>query len=260
MSNEQVNAVTRTQWLPREGIWINPKVAWLVTEEDIKSNIPWDHINKSDFKDVYGVPTRLSTTDPVANLKWDYLWFRNVDYFRPAAIAWTESYKNVKGTHIRPSYTGHLKGTVAYKNFWKEEARRIMYGYEPVIDGEPCGLRITGEFYFYLNYAVIQKIWKDEHEVIHDETTFPDFLAMDYYYFKEMEARDQPGLYNLDSSYKQPMIVAKSRRKGFEQPLDSLLWSNDGPMLMGDVKVGSEIFGPNGKLLKVLRMYMKLSF
>jgi hypothetical protein len=90
-----------------------------------------------------------------------------------------------------------------------------MYGYEPIVDGEPCGLRITGEFYFYLNYGVIQKAWKDANGLVQEELIFPDFLAMDYYYFKELEARELPSLYGLSSNYKQPMVVAKSRRKGF---------------------------------------------
>lgn len=83
------------------------------------------------------------------------------------------------------------------------------------MDGEPCGLHISGEFYFYLNYAVIQKAWYDKDGTFRDETTFPDFWVMDYYYFKELDARENPSLYGLDSLYRSHMVVAKSRRKGF---------------------------------------------
>jgi len=55
----------------------------------------------------------------------------------------------------------------------------------------------------------------DEFGVLQDQVTFPDFLSMDYYYFKELDSRERPAVYGLDSSHRKHMIVAKSRRKGF---------------------------------------------
>lgn len=203
------------EYLPKENIWINPKVAIHLSDETIKNEIPWDSINRKEFQEVYGKLTKLSLNSPVSNTKWDYIRFVNSNYFRPAAITFLESQKQVRGTKIRPSYCPHIEGTTPYKEFWKEETKRIKYGYEPIIDGEPCGLRISGEFYFYLNYCVIQNIKIDENGKQKDERTFPDFLTMDYYWFKELEARENPEVYELDISYKNSLAVAKSRRKGF---------------------------------------------
>jgi hypothetical protein len=204
-----------TEYLPKEKIWINPKVAIHLSEEKIRQEIPWEFIEKKDFKDVYGQLTKLSLNDPVSNTNWDYIRFINTDCFRPAAIAFNESQKQVKGTKIRPSYCSHIEGTTPYKEFWKEETRRIKYGYEPIVDGESCGLRISGEFYFYLNYCVIQNIYEDENGKQKDERIFPNFLSMDYYWFKELEARENPDMYELPITYKNSLAVAKSRRKGF---------------------------------------------
>ena len=38
---------------------------------------------------------------------------------------------------------------------------------------------------------------------------------MDYYYFKELELRENPTRFGLSLDYKQHFILAKSRRKGF---------------------------------------------
>lgn len=198
----------------KEKIVINPKVAYEVTSEDIRNSIPEQEIKNAES--IYGKLNRFSYYSPVDNLLWDYLYFVNSDYFRPAAIAFENSIKATKGTKIKPTYTKYIKGTKAYSNFWEEEFNRITKGYEPVIDGKPCGIRIPGEFYFYLNYGWIKKIEVDDNgDVISDKSGFPDFLTMDYYYFRELEARENPSLYNLPRDFKQSMVVVKSRRKGF---------------------------------------------
>jgi hypothetical protein len=193
----------------KEGLIINPKVAYEVTTEDILKSIPFDKLSKAGI-----TINRFSMMSPVDNLMWDYLHFVNVDVFRPAGLAFEKSMKEVKGTNTPPSYTNFLKGTKAYKDFWMEEGRRIIEGYEPIVDGKPCGLRISGEFYFYLNYGWIKKVEITENETI-DRSGIPEFLAMDYYFFKELEARENPKRYGLPREFKQSMIVAKSRRKGF---------------------------------------------
>jgi len=205
-----------TLYIPREKRWINPNVFELLTEQDIQEAIP-EGIQDTQFKKLYGELSRLSTQDPVSNTMWDYLKFTNVDIFRPAAIAFSASKFAVVGTNLMPSYTQHIKGTIAYRNFWKEELKRIINGYEPTVNGEPCGIRISGEFYFYLNYCVIELMQKDEHsEEMVGSRDFPHFLVMDYYFFKEIDARERPSLYDLPKSYKKVgIVVAKSRRKGY---------------------------------------------
>jgi hypothetical protein len=198
----------------KEKLTVNPKLAYEVTSEDVRNSIPFDELR--DVENIYGKLSRFSLYSPVDNLLWDYFHFVNPDYFRPAGVAFQNSVRSTKGTKVKPTYTKHIKGTKAYNDFWEEEFVRITKGYEPIIDGQPCGIRIPGEFYFYLNYGWIKKIELDEDgNVIRDESDLPDFLAMDYYYFKEVEARENPKIYDLPRDFKQSMAVVKSRRKGF---------------------------------------------
>jgi hypothetical protein len=198
---------------PKEGLNINPKLAFFVTEADILNSIPVEIIRK--YKDIYGEISRLARQDPVKNLNWDYIHFVDSNYFRPAAIAFENSEKKVKGTTIKASYTSHVAGTKSYNEFWDEEFNRIINGYEPIIDGKKSGLRISGEFYFYLNYCRIKKIVVDKHGTPKDIEGFPDFLVMDFYYYKELEARENPEKLGLPGEYRKSMVVTKSRRKGF---------------------------------------------
>lgn len=215
-----------TLFLPREKIWVNPKVVELVTEESLLKSIPLDDIKNKDVDILtpkgylvdmtYRKLSKPSLQDPVKNTPWDYLKFKDSSLFRPAALAFIKARKNRAGTNVKASYTSAIPGTTLYKKFWKEELRRIRHGYEPIIDGEPCGIRISGEFYFYLNYCVMQKIEVEEDGTEVDIISFPDFLSMDYYFFKELEARENPEAYGLPKGYKSVGItVAKARRKGF---------------------------------------------
>lgn len=201
---------------PKEKLIINPKVAYLVTNADIAKSIP-DATTLKRLEPIYGKLSRFSTEyTPVDNLLWDYLFFTDSSIFRPAAIVFERSMIATKGSKVKPSYTKFLPGTKAHKQFWEEEFIRITKGYEPIIDGRPCGVRIPGEFYFYLNYGWMQKIeMNDKGEVIRDTSGMPDFLSLDYYYFRELEARENPGLHDLPTTYKQSMSVTKSRRGGF---------------------------------------------
>ena len=198
----------------KELMVVDPRLAYEVKDKDILESIPTESLRK--LENVYGKVSRFSQYSPVKNLKWDYLFFVNSDLFRPAGMAFQKSAHSVKGSKIKPTYTKHLPGTKAYKDFWEEEYKRIKQGYEPEIDGKACGIRIGGEFYFYLNYGWIKKLeFNDDGEVKSDKSDLPDFLAMDYYYYRELEARENPAQYNLPRSYKQSLSVVKGRRKGF---------------------------------------------
>lgn len=200
----------------KEKLSVNPKVAYEVTNDDIKRSIP-DVMILKRIEPIYGKISDFSKDyTPVDNLMWDYFYFTDSFIFAPAGKAFMKSYESSKGTSLKPTYTKHLPGTKAHKKFWEEEFLRIRKGYEPLIDGKPCGIRISGEFYFYLNYGWISKIEFDEHgDVVRDESGVPDFLAMDYYFYKELEARENPKQFGLPSDYKRSMSVTKSRRKGF---------------------------------------------
>jgi hypothetical protein len=198
---------------PKEKLIINPCVAYHVSDAKIKETFPLQLVKA--YKSVYGDVSDLSKQDPVSNLEWDYLYFVDSDVFRPAAIAFEKSLKAVAGTRIPPSYTQHVKGTKSYDQFWETEFERIVNGYEPIVDGKPCGLKISGEFYFYLNYSIIVKEEFLENGKQITKKTFPNFLAMDYYYFKELDARENPHKYNFDNEFKRSICLSKSRRKGF---------------------------------------------
>ena len=53
------------------------------------------------------------------------------------------------------------RGTLAYDDFWDEQDRRCIEGYEPIIDGVQYP-RITGPHYFYLNIVQIMMLKKGD--------------------------------------------------------------------------------------------------
>lgn len=153
--------------------------------------------------------SNMSKMNPVRNTDWDYLFFNDSSVFSPAARAFSESQLKTKGTQIPPSYTDALEGTQAYYDFWKQEKYRCIEGYEV------GGVKISGEYYFYLNYCLIEKrIVKDNGRQV-KELGFPDFNTMDYYWFLELEKCENPIKYGRDGSEKKSIIAAKARRKGF---------------------------------------------
>lgn len=178
--------------------------------DDYTSSIPLETIEK--YPELYGPVTQASTLNPVRNTTQQLLFFNNSEYFRPTAIAFEKSKEEVKGTDLDACYTSALEGTKAYKDFWEQERLRCLQGYEPIIDGQPCGVRITGEHYFYLNYCMIGKAVKNE--ITGEDTEelgFPRFTSMDYYFYHELEMAENPP----EGKMKENLIIAKARRKGF---------------------------------------------
>ncbi len=130
---------------------------------------------------------------------------KETDRVRPAAV------KFIASGH----YTSALPGTREYYEFWDEEQKRCMYGYE--VDE----LHITGFHYFYLNYCPIDRavdeIMPDGTIQARRERTFPRFYDGDYEYFHEIDkARAQ----------NKHMIVLKARRKGYSYKAGSMLARN----------------------------------
>lgn len=158
----------------------------------------------------------LALRNPVSNTDMPMLFFTNADLFRPAAIEFERSAAKAKKTRGTPSYTHHLPGTTAFKNFWRQEKERCLLGYEPEIDGKPCGIKITGEHYFYLNYCRIRKKYIDPVTGKKaKKEQFPDFLSMDYYWFQILDRAENPEKYGREESEKAHLIMAKARRKGW---------------------------------------------
>lgn len=191
---------------------IDPSIASILSEADIIKKMPLKFLLNRE--EVYGKIIDPTLKNPIRNTIWDYLFFHNSSIFSPAANTFRQSEKDIEGTGRKPKYTPFLKGTKQYIDFWKEERRRCLEGYEPIVNGKPCGIKISGEYYFYLNFFRIKLTDPDSIDGAEIEG-FPRFASMDYYYFMELDARENPSKYGLPITYKQHLILAKARRKGF---------------------------------------------
>ena len=163
----------------------------------------------------------------------------NSDKFRKPAIQFKTTGK----------YCQYPKGTTEYIKFWEQEMDYCINGYTAE-DGD----FITGYNYFYLNYCPIQRIIyekeldKKGNEVIKRkrEQEFPDFWDYDYYYFQAIEEAEEVGKH---------LVVAKSRRKGYEQPYSELVATPTGFKTMGSLQIGDEVMTPYGTSTKIKEVY-----
>lgn len=163
----------------------------------------------------------------------------NTDKFRQAAIFFEK----------HGCYTLAPRGTTDYKKYWDQETERCLNGYTA-----PDGEGITGYNYFYLNYSPIFKLVETEYTDRNGDIRkrrervlqFPSFWDYDYYYYCAIEEAEQQGKH---------MAVLKSRQRGYEQPYSELVATPNGFVQMGSLKVGDEIWNPDGKTTKVLEIY-----
>lgn len=96
--------------------------------------------------------------------------------------------------------------TFAWKQWWKEERRRCLEGYEV------NGIRITGDYYFYLNYWKI--LGRNPDPKIRKKTLIsPRFTELDFEFFNEVEKAKKAGKH---------LCVAKRRQCGFSEKAASL--------------------------------------
>jgi hypothetical protein len=112
-------------------------------------------------------------------------------------------------------YTDALPGTKQYFDFWDEEVRRALNGYEV------NGIKITGYHYFYLNYCPIDRAIDEELEdgtvIAKRERTFPAFYDGDYEYFHAVDRCRRENKH---------MTVLKARRKGFSYKAGAMMARN----------------------------------
>lgn len=164
---------------------------------------------------------------------------KNTIKFSPAA----EFFKKHK------CYTLAPRGTTDYNSYWDQETERCLNGYTT-----PDGDSITGYHYFYLNYSPIMKLKEVSYTDRYGNTRtrrerildFPRFWDYDYYYYNAIEQAEDDGKH---------MAVLKSRQRGYEQPYSELIATPDGFVEMGSLKVGDEIWNPDGNTTKVLEIY-----
>lgn len=152
--------------------------------------------------------------------------FKDTKRFSPAANYYQEHGK----------YTDLVPGTEAWKQFWREERRRCLEGYE--VDG----VKITGYHYHYLNYFRIDRAV----EVTQGGRTFkkrtydfPDFYDGDYDFFwlcdiarkgisREEYEKLELGIdiHHDDLVGEKQLVVLKARRKGYSYKCASMLCRN----------------------------------
>jgi hypothetical protein len=89
-------------------------------------------------------------------------------------------------------------GSIEYIHWWKEQIRRCKEGYKP--NG---GTRITGPYYFYLNFCKIEGYSAKTNR---KGMIPPKYRDQDHEYYNEIEAAEKEG---------RGIIVLKARRKGF---------------------------------------------
>lgn len=143
-------------------------------------------------------------------------------------------------------FTDLLPGTPEYQDFWREEQRRCLEGYEV------GGLYITGYHYAYLNYTEMRMVDSDprEYKEGRDEVTgrrnrrsgsskevsFPRFWDSDYDYFHAIDiarygvSNEEYEKLNLGIKIAEKyrnggrhLIVLKARRKGYSYKAGSMM-------------------------------------
>ena len=173
-------------------------------------------------------------TNPIRNTNQPYLKFINSGVFQE------------EGRHFLKYgyYTDAPYGTKDYNDYWDEQERRVLNGYTV------GGVRVTGRHYFYLNFCLIKARPIDPHTGAEKQgenrkiITLPRFLDHNYYWFNEFEKCCAEGPWT--NHPKMGMIVAKSRRKGFQQPNSEPVMTPNGPVTMGELMPGSQVLTPNG--------------
>jgi len=131
--------------------------------------------------------------------------FKNTHLFSPAAQ-----------NYIKYGfYTDAIPGTKEYYEFWDEETKRCLQGYEVQ------GVKITGYHYFYLNYCPIDRAvdayLPDGTKIAQRDRTFPAFYDGDYDYFHVIDRCRKENKH---------LAVLKGRRKGYSYKSGSMMARN----------------------------------
>lgn len=133
-------------------------------------------------------------------------------------------------------YTDAIFGTKRWEDYWDEEKRRCLEGYEV------GNIKITGYHYHYLNYFRIDRsVEVEEQGKVYKkrEFDFPDFYDGDYDFFWLAEiarkgiSEDERSKLVLgvdihpdDMGGERQLVVLKARRKGYSYKCASMLCRN----------------------------------
>ena len=146
-----------------------------VTEESISELTPI--LDDSDSNINWDVRIGEDITYFDSNLSYELTKYRPINEtqgldFNPKWFTETREVKIATG-----HYTSYKPGTKAHRDFWTEQYRRCIEGYEV------NGYRITGDNYFFLNFYRLMNVTDVAVAGSGRNIGFPNFFSKQYEYF-----------------------------------------------------------------------------
>lgn len=176
-------------------------------EESLKKQLFEEEIKKKEekqddgfFEDVRVLEHRKRNGD------WDVPLDEEIHYFDPELSYEITGYRPISmtdGLDFDPApfsevariyeknekYTDFPEGSKPYRDFWKEQFRRCVEGYQV---GK---YRITGDHYFFLNFYRMQTVNLDNTKSVRGrKQSFPSFLSKQYEFFHYVEMCEYLGM------------------------------------------------------------------
>lgn len=155
----------------------------------------------------------------------------DMDYFKPTALNYQ---KYGKVCNLRPNPNPNSE----YGKWIREEVRRIYEGYTRE-DGE----FVTGDMYYFLNYCPILLSKVSSGKKALRVWDFPEFWEGHWLKFIYSEMARNNGHHCAELA---------SRSKGKAHPYSQVVYTPEGKKKWGDIKIGSTLFGDDGKVTKVI--------
>lgn len=155
----------------------------------------------------------------------------DMDYFKPTALNYQ---KYGKVCNLRPNPNPNSE----YGKWIREEVRRIYEGYTRE-DGE----FVTGDMYYFLNYCPILLSKVSSGKKALRVWDFPEFWEGHWLKFIYSEKARNNGHHCAELA---------SRSKGKAHPYSQVVYTPEGKKRWEDIKIGSTLFGDDGKITKVI--------
>lgn len=145
-----------------------------VTEESL-SELPSNTESSSSIK--WDVPINEPITCFDSNLSYELTKYRPINEtqgldFDPKWFTEVREIKIATG-----HYTSYKPGTKSHRDFWTEQYRRCIEGYEV------NGYRVTGDNYFFLNFYRLMNVTDVKVAGSGRNIGFPNFFSKQYEYF-----------------------------------------------------------------------------
>ena len=156
---------------------------------------------------------------------------KDMDYFKPTALNYQ---KYGKVCNLRPNPNPNSE----YGKWIREEVRRIYEGYTRE-DGE----FVTGDMYYFLNYCPILLSKVSSGKKALRVWDFPEFWEGHWLKFIYSEMARNNGHHCAELA---------SRSKGKAHPYSQVVYTPEGKKKWKDIKIGSTLFGDDGKVTKVI--------